>query len=44
MLAFVMRIWNVTPRAELGGKTPEEMYASGARVRAKRPQGGGRRR
>ncbi|MBC8088514.1 MAG: hypothetical protein H7Z40_14705 [Phycisphaerae bacterium] len=43
MLAFVMRIWNATPREELGGKSPDEMSASGNRVRAKRPTGGRRR-
>ncbi len=44
VLAFVMRIWNVTPRAELGGKSPDEMHASRGRLRATPPNSRGRKR
>jgi|GEM_PF-2258163 len=34
MLAFVMRVWNATPREELGGRSPDAMSAGRGRVRS----------
>lgn len=38
-LAFVVRAWNVTPRGELGGKSPDELSAGGGRLRTRPPVG-----
>jgi len=39
MGAFLMRIWNSTPRAELGGKSPDEMARKAAPGRNRRKPG-----
>ena len=44
VINFLMIIWNATPRAELGGRTPEAVFAEGGRVRATRSGAGRRRR
>lgn len=42
LLAFIMRSWNVTPRKELGGKSPEEMAMK--RNPPRRPKQPGKKR
>ncbi len=43
MLAFLMRVWNATPRDELGRKSPEEKFEEPGPVRTA-PRKGGRRK